>query len=70
MIMAKTEVNFVPTESVIIMFVFRTALHYAAGHVNFLCVKTLVAAGCNVNQTDTWGCTPLHYAAAADRDAK
>ena len=49
---------------------FRTALHYAAGHVHYLCVKSLVASGCNVNKVDTRGCTPLHYAAAADSDAK
>lgn len=48
----------------------RTALHYAAGHVHYLCVKSLVASGCNVNKADTRGCTPLHYAAATDRDAK
>ena len=49
---------------------YRTALHYAAGHVHYLCVKSLVASGCNVNKVDTRGCTPLHYAAAADSDAK
>lgn len=49
---------------------YRTALHYAAGHVHYLCVKSLVASGCNVNKVDTRGCTPLHYTAAADSDAK
>ena len=54
----------------LISIVYRTALHYAAGHVQYFCVKSLVATGCSVNQVDTRGCTPLHYAAAADEEAK
>ena len=50
--------------------VVRSALHYAAGHVRYHCVKSLVLSGSSVNQADTKGCTPLHYAAAGDVDAK
>jgi ankyrin repeat protein len=49
---------------------FRIPLHYAAGHTNYQCVVSLVGCGSAVNKSDTRGCSPLHYAAAADLDAK
>ena len=49
---------------------YRCPLHYAAGHINYECVVSLVATGSNVSKSDTKGCTPLHYAATADADAK
>ena len=48
---------------------FRTALHYAAGHVSHECVELLLLKGSSVHKQDTNGCTPLHYAAAKDADA-
>ena len=48
----------------------RSALHYAAGNVNYTCVVSLVTAGAEINVLDNRGCTPLHYAAASDVDAK
>ena len=48
----------------------RTPLHYAAAHCHFQNVLILLTAGGDVNVTDSRGCTPLHYAAANDVDAK
>ena len=49
---------------------YRTPLHYAAGSVHYRCVVSLVTAGADINVLDNRGCTPLHYAAASDIDAK
>lgn len=49
---------------------FRTPLHYAAANCHFHCIETLVTTGANVNETDDWGRTALHYAAASDMDRK
>lgn len=43
-------------------------MHYAAANCHFHCIKTLVTTGANVNETDDWGRTALHYAAASDMD--
>lgn len=48
----------------------RTPLHYAAANCHFHCIETLVTTGANVNETDDWGRTALHYAAASDMDRK
>ena len=48
----------------------RTPLHYAAANGHYNVVMSLVMSGSKVNIQDTRGCTPLHYAAAADSDAK
>lgn len=49
---------------------FRTPLHYAAANCHFHCIETLVTTGANVNETDDWGRTALHYAAASDMERK
>lgn len=49
---------------------FRTPLHYAAANCHFHCIETLVTTGAAVNETDDWGRTALHYAAASDVDRK
>lgn len=49
---------------------FRAPLHYAAANCHFHCIETLVTTGANVNETDDWGRTALHYAAASDMDRK
>ena len=49
---------------------FRTPLHYAAANCHYSVVVSLVLAGSKVNVQDVRGCTPLHYAAAADTNAK
>ena len=49
---------------------FRTPLHYAAANCHFHCIETLVTTGASVNETDDWGRTALHYAAASDMDRK
>jgi len=38
--------------------------------VHHMCVMSLTASGAKVTVTDTKGCSPLHYAAAYDADAK
>lgn len=43
-------------------------MHYAAANCHFHCIETLVTTGANVNETDDWGRTALHYAAASDMD--
>ncbi|ESP01751.1 hypothetical protein LOTGIDRAFT_139105, partial [Lottia gigantea] len=48
----------------------RTALHYAAANVHQQCVNLLLNADSVVNMTDIKGCTPLHYAAPFDSDAR
>lgn len=53
-----------------VQYFCRTPLHYAAANVHQQCVHVLLNVGSNVNLTDRHGCTPLHYAAAADIDAK
>ena len=51
-------------------FLYRTPLHYAAGHVHYDCVILLVGSGSNINKADSNSCTALHYASAHDEDAK
>ena len=48
----------------------RTPLHYAATMVQYQCAVSLTVAGSKVNVVDTKGCSPLHYAAACDAEAK
>ena len=48
----------------------RTPLHYATANNHQYCVMSLVHAGADVNAIDSRGCSPLHYAAAFDPDAK
>ena len=50
------------------LFLPRTPLHYAAANCNYQCLFALVGSGASVNDLDERGCTPLHYAAAADTD--
>uniref|UniRef100_A0A4W3GYN3 Uncharacterized protein n=1 Tax=Callorhinchus milii TaxID=7868 RepID=A0A4W3GYN3_CALMI len=44
----------------------RTPLHYAAVNGSYQCTVTLVTAGAGTNGADERGCTPVHYAAAAE----
>ena len=48
----------------------RTPLHYASANCNYQCVFALVGSGASINELDQRGCSPLHYAAAADTDGK
>jgi len=48
----------------------RTPLHFASCMVRHECVMSLTASGAKINVIDTKGCSPLHYAAAYDADAK
>ncbi|ROJ48019.1 Serine/threonine-protein phosphatase 6 regulatory ankyrin repeat subunit C, partial [Anabarilius grahami] len=43
----------------------RYPLHYASVNGSYLCTVALVKAGADVNELDLNGCSPLHYAAAA-----
>lgn len=61
---------FLAVIAVVVAVVNRTPLHYAATMVHHPCVVSLTTAGAKVNVIDTKGCTPLHYAAASDADAK
>lgn len=61
---------FRPNEVINCCLFFRTPLHYAAANCHFHCIETLVTTGANVNETDDWGRTALHYAAASDMDRK
>uniref|UniRef100_A0AAX7UI30 Ankyrin repeat domain 28b n=1 Tax=Astatotilapia calliptera TaxID=8154 RepID=A0AAX7UI30_ASTCA len=45
-------------------------LHYASANCNYQCVFALVGSGASINELDKRGCSPLHYAAAADIDGK
>ena len=53
-----------------LMLVCRVALHYASANTHYPCAMSLVAAGAGVNARDGRGCTPLHYAASSDADAR
>ena len=45
-------------------------MHYAAATAQFQSVLSLLANGASLTITDNLNRTPLHYAAAADNDAK
>ena len=48
----------------------RTPIHYAAATAQYQSVLSLVANGASLTITDNLNRTALHYAAAADNDAK
>ena len=48
----------------------RAPLHYASANIHHSCVMTIVAAGSQIDVLDSNGCTPLHFAASFDIEAK
>ncbi len=47
------------------LILHRSPLHYTSVNGSYLCTVALVKAGADVNELDVNGCSPLHYAAAA-----